>query len=517
MDHRAASYLRSMDNSKTPAKRPQKAAIGRRALLLGAGAGIGSIAMYKWQQGKSLPADLLKQENGLLILNDASELSATPVWRAEKLTAPPRVSTPELVRQVQVAAKAGRPVAVSAARHSQGGQSLAKDGLAVELDQPWVSIDTESQTYKVGGGARWHHVIAALDPVGFSPMVMQSNNDFGVASTFSVNAHGWPVPYSGCGSTVRTLKLLTPAAEVITCSRAKNPKIFSAAMGGYGLFGAITELELDMVPNTRLEPRFEVMPARAFGPRFQELVRAGDGVSMAYGRLDVSHDSFFEQAMAITYRPSLDQENIPPAAGSGTLSKMSRSIFRAQTENEWAKDARWWIERDLGPRIGGGAVTRNNLLNEPVVTLEDRDPSRTDILHEYFVAPAHLERFLQTCRDVIPNSYQQLLNVTLRYVVADSESLLAYAPEDRIAAVMLFSQEKTARAEADMKRMTRLLIDGVLAAGGSYYLPYRLHATREQFEAAYPRARTFARAKLQHDPEVRFSNAFWTTYLEHLT
>ncbi|MDM7932516.1 hypothetical protein [Tabrizicola sp.] len=39
-------------------------------------------------------------------------------------------------------------------------------------------------------GTRWHQVIAALDPLGLSPKVMQSNADFGVASTFSVRADG---------------------------------------------------------------------------------------------------------------------------------------------------------------------------------------------------------------------------------------------------------------------------------------------------------------------------------------
>ena len=501
------------DRNQTGTRRGR---FGRRAVLFGLGAATSALALSAYQRGKLWPAQGLAENGGDLVLNDASGLSPTPVWRHVTLSADPAGATPDLAAQIREAAAEGRPVAVSAARHSMGGQSLARDGLAVGMDQPWIEIDAAAQTYRVGGGTRWHHVIAALDRVGFSPVVMQSNNDFGVAATFSVNAHGWPVPHPGCGATVRALRLLTPAGEEITCSRAENAAIFRAAMGGYGLFGAITELTLDMVPNVLLEPRFETMPARDFGPRFRDLVLAGDGVQMAYGRLDVSHARFFDEAMAITYRRVADAAEIPPVTGSGAVSRAARHIFRAQTENEWAKRLRWRIERDIGPRVGGGPVSRNSLINEPVVTLDDRDPTRTDILHEYFLPPETLEAFLATCRDAIPNSYQQLLNITLRYVAADTESLLAYAPQDRIAAVMLFSQEMTARAEADMARMTRLLIDGALAAGGSYYLPYRLHATQAQFEAAYPQARAFARAKRRHDPDTRFSNALWTTYLEPL-
>ncbi len=97
---------------------------------------------------------------------------------------------------------------------------------------------------------RWSKVISALDRLGLSPKVMQSNNDFGVASTFSVNAHGWPVTFSGGGTTARSVKMLLASGEHVTCSRTENPRLFAAAMGGYGLIGLITELEME----ARAEP-----------------------------------------------------------------------------------------------------------------------------------------------------------------------------------------------------------------------------------------------------------------------
>ena len=103
--------------------------------------------------------------------------------------------------------------------------------------------------------------------------------------------------------------------------------------------------------------------------------------------------------------------------------------------------------------------------------------------------------------------------MTLRYVDADSSSVLAYAPQPRIAAVMLFVQKRTAEADDDMRAMTVKLIDRTLAIGGSYYLPYRLHATREQLRAAYPRLDEFVAAKRRIDPQLRFRNALWDTYL----
>jgi FAD/FMN-containing dehydrogenase len=77
---------------------------------------------------------------------------------------------------------------------------------------------------------------------------------------------------------------------------------------------------------------------------------------------------------------------------------------------------------------------------------------------------------------------------------------------------MLFTQPLTPAGEERMKALTRRLIDEALAVGGTYYLPYRLHATREQFERAYPMARRFFALKRKYDPNEIFWNAFYATY-----
>ena len=59
--------------------------------------------------------------------------------------------------------------------------------------------------------------------------------------------------------------------------------------------------------------------------------------------------------------------------------------------------------------------------------------------------------------------------------------------------VMLFNHQRTPAADAEMEAMTQELIDAALAAEGRYYLPYRLHATPEQFYRAYPQADEFFR------------------------
>ena len=490
----------------------------RRALVLGATA-LAGVAAGRASVGKLAGyagVDLTRPSPSGELLNDASLLSETPIHRHIILKDDPGDALIAALRsEMSEAASAGRAFNIGAARHSMGGQAIPRAGHAVTFENAFLEMDQDKQTYRAHAGTRWADVIAAIDPAGFSPAVMQSNNDFGLAATFSVNAHGWPVPYGPMGATVRSLRMILADGELVTASRDENAALFNAAMGGYGLIGAIVDMEIDMVPNVNLLPTFESFPAEDFPARFQAALDDPD-VNMAYGRLNVDRASFFTQAHMVSYRPAPEQSEIPPASGSGTMAHLASYIYRAQLGREPMKRLRWGFETGLAPRIGGDPVTRNSLINEPVVTLDDRDMDRTDVLHEYFVDFDKFTDFLQICRDVIPNSFQEFLNVTLRFVDQDAESLLSYAPRPRIAAVMSFSQEMSARAEADMERMTQDLVTRITEIGGTYYLPYRAHPTPAQFVAAYPRARDFVAAKREVDPGLLFRNALWDLYMEAL-
>ena len=489
-------------------------AFTRRAVLLGAGAAIGAYgARVLSPQNPSLTgAGVVVPQTGASLLNDASLLSGTPIFRHTVLREGPGDAMIAALRTELAAARAeGRAVNIGGARHSMGGQAIPRDGHAITFDSAFVSVETGGDTYKVQAGTRWRQVIGALDPMALAPRVMQSNNDFSVAATFSVNAHGWAVALGPMGSTVRSVQMMLADGTLITASRTENANLFGAAMGGYGLIGLITGLEVEHAPNAVLEPTFQTMPAPDFAAAFAAVVAH---VPMAYGRLNVDRDGFFQDAVMISYRPVAG--DLPPASGSGFMSRLSRPVFRAQLGNDWVKRRRWGIETGLYARLTGPA-TRNSLFNEPVITLDDRDPDRTDILHEYFVAPDRFNDFVTACRTIIPGSYQDLLNITLRWVERDTTSLLSYAPDGpRIASVLLFSQEMTPRAEADMARMTQEMTEAVLGMGGSYYLPYRLHATTAQFQRCYPRSPEFAALKRQVDPGLRFRNALWDRYLATL-
>ena len=85
----------------------------------------------------------------------------TPVASHLTISEDPRAGAVERIRAALAEARAARrPFIASAARHSMGGQSLARDGTVATLDQRWLEADTARKIYRVAAGTRWSTVIA---------------------------------------------------------------------------------------------------------------------------------------------------------------------------------------------------------------------------------------------------------------------------------------------------------------------------------------------------------------------
>lgn len=63
-----------------------------------------------------------------------------------------------------------------------------------------------------------------------------------------------------------------------------------------------------------------------------------------------------------------------------------------------------------------------------------------------------------------------------------------------------------------MLLLTQQLIVSAISLNGTYYLPYRLHATKKQLYKAYPAAEQFFMLKKKYDPDELFQNRFYETY-----
>ncbi len=137
----------------------------------------------------------------------------------------------------------------------------------------------------------------------------------------------------------------------------------------------------------------------------------------------------------------------------------------------------------------------------------------TYLLQEYFIPVRSFAIFARRMAAILRRHEVNALNVSIRHSPADTVSLLKWAPQEVFSFVLYHKQRAWSGADRQAGTWTRQLVDTALALGGRYYLPYRLHATPEQFHRAYPEAAAFAALKRQVDPQRRFRNRLWDKYL----
>ena len=415
----------------------------------------------------------------------------------------------ELLLQAQAS---GLHVSIAGAQHSMGGQTIYPGGVNINM-RPLngMSLDESRNLLHVEAGAKWAEVIPYLDQRSRAIEVMQSDNSFTIGGSLSVNCHGWQYGRPPIASTVESFHLMKADGNVVRCSRSENKELFSLALGGYGLFGVILDVDLRVVNNERLRLEQSLVPLDRAMDAFERKLREKPGVQMVYARLNISPRHMFDEVLINMFYP--DPGPIPQLTGTGARG-LARAIFRGSAGSDYGKELRWTAETRLQPYLQGTAFSRNQLMNDNAEWYLDRSAATTDILHEYFVPRENAGSFLEQAKKIIRGYNGDLLNVTVRDVAEDPDTFLRYADRHMIAFVMFFSQARTDAGNQNMQKMTQELVGAALNARGRYYLPYRLHATVEQFHQAYPQADQFFRLKRQYDPRELFQNGFYLKYAD---
>jgi FAD/FMN-containing dehydrogenase len=445
-------------------------------------------------------------------VDDASRLNQTGVAEIWPIPADAVQAEAQLQALLARARAEKLGVSIAGAKHSMGGHSICPDGIVIDM-LPFknMELDAKEKILRVGAGARWSEIVPYLDARGYSVAIMQSNNDFTLGGSLSVNCHGWQCRRAPIAASVESFRLMKADGAIVRCSRLENSEWFSLALGGYGLIGIILDVELRVVPNERYRSKAIVMQSNQYADRFCQTVDSD--VGMAYGRLCIvpGKDFLKESILTVFVKAPCEPRELPPLHGLKSMT-LRREVFRAQIGSKSGKELRWRAEKKLGETGHGNFVSRNQLLNDPAEVYQEQNADRTDILHEYFIPPEKLEAFLALARTIVPQHPVDLLNVTVRDVREDKDTFLRYADRDLFALVMLFNQPRTQAADEAMRVFTSAMIDAALECGGRYYLPYRLHASPQQFHRAYPQAAEFFAKKRQHDPDGIFRNQFYLKY-----
>ena len=155
---------------------------------------------------------------------------------------------------VRFAARAGLVLSVRGGGHSFAGFGTNDGGVVIDLSQlANVEItDNERHLVRIGGGATWGQVAAALAPHGLA-ISSGDTKSVGVGGLTLTGGIGWKVRKYGLAlDNVAAAEAVTANAQVVHASAEENPELFWAIRGGGGNFGIVTAFEFVAHPTTHV-------------------------------------------------------------------------------------------------------------------------------------------------------------------------------------------------------------------------------------------------------------------------
>jgi FAD/FMN-containing dehydrogenase len=424
----------------------------------------------------------------------------------------------ELQRIVKEANKNGRHISVAGLQHSQGGHTYYRGGVVLDMRSfnKILEIDKEAKTVKVESGASWEDVQEAVKEDGLALKVTQSQSIFTIGGSLSVNAHGRDIRFGPMAGTVKEMTVLTPAGEIKTVTREDSAEWMKYMFGGYGLFGVILDVTLELTEDEVYTIHTEELKTDEYESYFTKLLNHDD-TAMHYARVSVAPGTFLDEMYVVDYNHTGKQDRAVPLKEEkgARMGKLAMDIGRQG--GVW-EDLFWSNQKLMARSQNGKNITRNNVMRGNSAFMEFTKPGRVEVLQEFFVPVNQYGEYMEDLKNLLPASDQgedfKIHNITVRYAAKDSKTSLNYAKEDMLGLVVLIqhglSEEQIADAEAIIQKWTSLTLEH----GGTYYLPYYHYQTKEQFREAYPEWEQFQVEKLKRDPNEVFQNLFYDYYLK---
>jgi FAD/FMN-containing dehydrogenase len=445
----------------------------------------------------SLPTPIVNDITGMTPIGVAREIAPT--------------AQDELIRAIRDSRGA---ISIGGGRFSMGGQTASTGSLHIDMRRfnQVLNIDQKNRTVTVQAGATWRQLQEALDPLDLSVKIMQSYANFTIGGSLSVNVHGRYIGEGPLIRSVRSLRLLLADGSVHDVSPVHEPELFFGAVGGYGGLGVILDATLEVVPNSKIKRTVEVLPTSQYLPYFRERVR--DDRSVIFQNADLIPPSY-DTAYSVEWRTSdaelTEPANLAPIGPSRSLADtvvgtIALDLPFGSHLRPYLEPLRYWSD---------AVVWRNYEASYDVADLAPiSTPKWSFVLQEYFVPVARIDEFIPKIRDILAAHGVDVANISIRHALPDTGSYLAWAREEVFAFVLYYRQCTDSPARHEVATWTRELIDAATGVGGAYYLPYQLHATKEQLLKAYPRTPDLVEVKHRVDPEYRFRNTFWDSYYE---
>jgi len=447
------------------------------------------------------------------------------------LTEVNRVETPESVRDIQTiirkAKSKGLAVSITGGRHAMGGQQFGKGTILVDMSsmKRILKFDSKQGILEVEAGIQWPDLVQNLLDVQKAQWPQwgirqkQTGADrLSIGGALSANVHGRGLKMKPIVDDVESFTLVDANGKVKKCSRTENPKLFGLAIGGYGLFGIISTVQLRLAPRVKMERIVEVIDVKDLSKRFEERIRDGFLYGDFQYSTDRDADNFMRKGVFSCYRPM--PANTPIADLQKELGERDwRDLYYlAHTDRKkaWELYSSYYLSTNkqmYWSDIHQLSVYVDDYHKEVSERLGENEKA-TEMITEIDVPRDKHAEFMEDARKYLRENKSDVIYGTVRLIEQDDECFLAWAQKPFACTIfnlhVVHTSEGLKKAEIDF----RALIDLALKHGGTYFLTYHRFATKGQVMKAYPRFIEFLKLKKKYDPDERFQSEWYRHYRE---
>ncbi len=464
------------------------------------------------------PQILAEPERGIWVNDVHSQLNRT---RVRELLVPR--TRDELAEIVRSASQKGLPISLSGCRHSMGGQQFATDSICIDtrsLDRV-ISFNQERGLIEAEAGIQWPQLIrtyleAQRDSAKQWGIAQKQTgaDTFTLGGSLSSNVHGRGLTMKPLISNIESFTLTNATGKSIRCSRDENQELFRVAIGGYGLFGLVSSVTLQLVPRQKLRRVVEIIRASDLPKRFEQRIAQ----RFLYGDFQFSVDEkspdFLQRGVFSCYQPIDERE--PIVAEKKLRDNDWLDLLRlayADREKAFKRYSDYYLSTN-GQTYWSDTSQLSAYLPNYAQKLREQIGGEESslIITEIYVPRADLSDFLAQAAELLRSNHTIAIYGTVRLIEKDDESFLAWAKESYACIIFNLLTLHTPGGIEASARSFRGLIDLAIARGGSYYLTYHKFAKLEQVMACYPQFKQFLDLKRNYDPAERFQSDWYRYY-----
>ncbi len=414
-------------------------------------------------------------------------------------------------------------ISICGSRHAMGGQQFAENSVLIDMSLATRvnQFDKEKGLLLVDAGIAWPKLIRYLQEqqsnTGDWWTIAQKQtgaDELTIGGALSANIHGRGLLMKPFVQDILSFDLMNAQGDLIHVSRQENAELFSLAIGGYGLFGLVQQVQLQLVKRQALQRKVAVISTQSLAAQFEERISQGFLYGDFQFMTDEKSKDFLQTGVFSCYQPT----QVVPETENRFLSQEAwnkllllahvnkAEAFKRYSEYYLSTDGQcyWSDTHQLG--------FYNEKYIEYIRSFFPDWRHGSLMITEVYVPLSDIANFMTNVANDATLKAINIIYGTVRLIKKDDETYLPWAKQDYACIIFNLNVPHTSSGFQYAQDYFSRLIDHALAFNGSFYLTYHRYARKDQIEKAYPQFKSFLELKLKYDPEERFQSNWYQFY-----